>query len=153
MSQFRLKLHNYNPEKAERLLKLIEYIQQHPTIGRDRLMNETGANQSEAKAALQEFKASAEKEDKQGRFRRAIDVNKFLEDNDPKRILRRGLKEINGKIIIDNDFRIALGISSDNWRSLREAEEFLDYQITIKQKRYWGWPEDLKRLQDSLQII
>lgn len=137
--------------------KALAVLKEHPDWGRIKVMGAAGVSESAAAMAVKRFR-SGRGESAPGTgsgkvFNRAIDAEEFRLQFDIPRKIREALKCLKGKIIPDSDFRAELGINPNLWRRAADLEEFAKYQLKARDKLYWGWPTDLEKIRQTMDVL
>lgn len=86
-------------------------------------------------------------------LRKALDAEEFRKQFDVPSKVREGITSLENQVILDNDFRMELGISVQAWKAVTGRKEFSANRLDIKGRTYWGHAAVLKRIKKTIDIL
>lgn len=127
------------------------YLRNNPKVGRVIAAKVTGLGRYKVQKLLKELKEGTKGESSVLPY--AIDADEFKEQFDIPKKIKENLNKLEGKVITDSDFRIALGVNTTLWRRAADRMEFKEYQIQIKGRLYWAHPETIKEIKEKMDVL
>lgn len=155
--------------------KAIKLLESNPAMGRKSLSAALGISENQARKLIKQVRgtsgkkstklvATSNKNTSAMQFKKAVPAEDFRKQFDVPLKIRMALKGLEaavdpntGKktedsVISDNDFRVELGIQSQQWASARQMEEFSKFQIVIRGKMYWAPPRAIEKIRNTIDI-
>jgi len=135
-----------------------QFIEDNPSWGWRRIGKKFDLTHSQAQVLIRKYrKTKINKVIKMNKttniLKGAIDADIFIDQFDVPKKITNALPLLNGKIILDSNFRSSLGIDTISWARARELPEFEQYQKEVKGKLYWANPDIFQELQHKMDIL
>lgn len=94
------------------------------------------------------------KKDSKINLANAVNYKDFADQFDVPAQIRDGLKQLGCKVIKDDDFRRALGISFDRWKIAKSKQEFDENRLAIRPNEIiWGSKEALEVIKRKIDVL
>lgn len=84
---------------------------------------------------------------------RAVDAESFRKQFDIPDKIRVALEKLKGKVIWDSDFRTELQVNATLWKRAAEATDLSKFQLLVRGRVLWGWPEDLDNIRKTMDVL
>ncbi len=130
------------------------YVRSHPKEARDRVAVALDVSEKRARAAITRVRGNGKVPAHIGRqLTGAQDATAFIGQYDVVAQLRAALPDLKGKVIYDSDLRASLSIDGVRWARVREMPEFERYQMKVRDRVVWAWPDTLEELRRKLDVL
>lgn len=132
------------------------YVRSHPKEGRDRIAVAMDVSENRARSAIARVRVRGNGKVPAAVSRQltgAQDATAFIGQFDVVAQLRSALPELAGKVIYDSDLRASLSIDGVRWARVREMPEFERYQMKVRDRVVWAWPDTLEELRRKLDVL
>ena len=143
-----------------------DFIKENPSFGRVKIEQATHLTTAVVRRLMKEVRgdyntrriqrAAVAKSPalSRGKLHKTLDVAILMKDFDYPGKIREGLALLQeGQVILEQDLRAQLGISTNFWRNAADKEEFDEYKLDVRGKTYWGLPDTLKELEEMMDSV
>ena len=134
---------------AGRKKKALAYLEKNPAAGVKPTAKRFRVPRRWVDAVKREMAAGQKKVELTG----AVDASEFIAKYDVPKQIAHHLEQLAGKLISDADFRQSLSVDAARWARAKEREQFIPYQIKVREKLYWGLPDTLDELRAKLDVV
>lgn len=133
--------------------EIIKFIQEHPEYGRMKIARHCNLSEGVARSYIRKVSSGSISPSATKGLSGAVDASRFIEAFDIPKKIREALPLLDGRVISDSDFRNSLKVDGTRWAKAREKDEFKEYQISIRSKKYWAHPDTIRELEDKIDVM